>query len=81
MLRLADIDLFDSSADLIAQLHAQGKKVICYYRFVLKREELLRGIFCSSGTYEDWRPDASSFPASVLGAGVDGWPGEVRRER
>jgi len=36
------------------------KIVICYF---------------SAGTYEDWRPDANQFPASVLGAS-DGWPGE-----
>lgn len=56
-----DIDLFDNSASVVAALHAQGRKVICYL---------------SAGTYENWRPDAASFPASVLGGGVSGWPGE-----
>lgn len=56
-----DIDLFDNSADLFASLHAQGRKVICYF---------------SGGSYEDWRPDASAFPAAGLGNALDGWPGE-----
>jgi hypothetical protein len=56
-----DIDLFDNSATVVAALHAQGRKVVCYI---------------SAGTYENWRPDASAFPAAVLGSGVDGWAGE-----
>jgi hypothetical protein len=56
-----DIDLFDSEAGTVAALHAQGRKVICYM---------------SAGSWEDWRPDAGSFPASVLGNGYEGWPGE-----
>lgn len=55
-----DIDLFDNSAAVVASLHAQGRKVVCYM---------------SAGTWENWRPDASSFPASVLGKG-NGWAGE-----
>jgi len=55
-----DIDLFESSATLIAGLQAKGRKVICYF----------------STAYENWRPDASSFPSSVLGNNLDGWPGE-----
>jgi len=31
----------------------------------------------SGGSYEDWRSDAASFPTSVLGNNLDGWPGEV----
>jgi hypothetical protein len=56
-----DIDLFDNSATVIAGLKAQGRKVVCYL---------------SAGTFENWRPDASSFPAAVIGAPVQGWPGE-----
>lgn len=56
-----DIDLFDSSAALIAQLQATGKRVICYF---------------SGGSYENWRSDAGSFNASDLGNTLDGWPGE-----
>jgi hypothetical protein len=56
-----DIDLFDNSAATIAALKAQGRKVVCYL---------------SAGTFENWRPDASSFPGAVIGAAVQGWPGE-----
>ena len=55
-----DIDLFDASASVVTSLHAQGRKVVCYL---------------SAGTYENWRPDASQFPSSVLGSS-NGWPGE-----
>jgi hypothetical protein len=41
-------------------IHANGAKAICYI---------------SAGTWENWRADASAFPASVLGA-KNGWPGE-----
>lgn len=37
-----DIDLFDTPAETIAALHAQGRKVICYF----------------DTAYEAWRPDA-----------------------
>ena len=56
-----DIDLFDNEASSVAALHAQGRKVICYV---------------SVGSWEDWRPDADQFPASVLGNDYEGWPGE-----
>ncbi|MFR9797162.1 endo alpha-1,4 polygalactosaminidase [Streptomyces sp. MS06] len=55
-----DIDGFDRSAATVAALHRAGRRVVCYV---------------STGAWEDWRPDADSFPASVLGAG-NGWPGE-----
>jgi hypothetical protein len=58
--QMFDIDLFDNSASVVASLHAKNKKVTCYI---------------SAGTWENWRPDASKFPASVKGAG-NGWPGE-----
>jgi hypothetical protein len=57
-----DIDGFDTSAAEVAALHALGKHVICYL---------------DVGTYEPGRPDTSSFPTSVLGSGVQGWPGEL----
>jgi hypothetical protein len=56
-----DIDLFDNSAATVAGLKAQGRKVVCYF---------------SAGSYENWRPDVSSFPAAVIGNPLDGWPGE-----
>jgi hypothetical protein len=44
----------------ISAIHAAGKKAICYL---------------SAGSWENWRPDANQFPASVLG-NKNGWPGE-----
>ena len=56
-----DIDLFDNDAGTVAALHDRGRKVVCYI---------------SAGSWEDWRPDAGQFPASVLGNDYVGWPGE-----
>ena len=56
-----DIDMFDTPVSTVATLHAKGFKVIAYIDI---------------GTYEPGRPDDSSFPASVLGNGVQGWAGE-----
>jgi hypothetical protein len=56
-----DIDLFEAPQDVIDQLHAQGRVVICYF---------------SAGSREDWRPDAGDFPGSAVGNELDGWPGE-----
>ncbi|MFZ5857818.1 MAG: endo alpha-1,4 polygalactosaminidase [Chloroflexota bacterium] len=47
-----NLDLFDTSPETLADLHARGVKVMCYF---------------SAGTYENWRPDAANFPASILG--------------
>jgi hypothetical protein len=55
-----DIDGTYNSAAVVATLHAAGRKVICYV---------------NAGAYENFRPDAASFPKSLLGAS-DGWPGE-----
>jgi hypothetical protein len=59
--QMYDIDMFDNDASVVTSLHAQGRKVICYM---------------SVGTFENWRPDAASFPAVVKGNAVSGWPGE-----
>eukprot|EP01114_Cavostelium_apophysatum_P008176 TRINITY_DN204_c0_g1_i1.p1 TRINITY_DN204_c0_g1~~TRINITY_DN204_c0_g1_i1.p1 ORF type:complete len:288 (+),score=52.86 TRINITY_DN204_c0_g1_i1:106-969(+) len=56
-----NVDLLDTEASVIETLHTNGKKVICYF---------------SAGSYEDWREDATDFPASVLGNDMDGWEGE-----
>jgi hypothetical protein len=53
-----NIDLFDSSIDLIKTLHNRGKKVICYI---------------SAGTYESWREDSNEFDPKVIGKKMDGW--------
>jgi hypothetical protein len=58
--QMYDIDLFDASTSLISKLHADGRVVVCYF----------------STQYEDWRPDASSFPSSGLGNDLDDWEGE-----
>jgi hypothetical protein len=55
-----DIDGFDHGGSTVAELHRQGRKVICYL---------------STGAWEDFRPDAKKFPRSVLGRG-NGWQGE-----
>lgn len=55
-----DFDGFDNSAATVAKFHARGQHAICYI---------------DVGTWENWRPDAHRFPASVLGRG-NGWPGE-----
>ena len=61
-----DIDLWtESSADavksLVTSLHAKGRKVICYV---------------DVGSFENWRPDFSSFPQSVLGKQYVNYPDE-----
>ena len=56
-----DIDLVENSASTISALQGSGRKVICYF---------------STGTFESWRPDASSFTAVDKGNPLDGWPGE-----
>ena len=58
--KMYDVDGFDASKSLVATMHARGIKAVCYI---------------SAGSWEDWRPDASDFPASVLGKS-NGWPGE-----
>jgi hypothetical protein len=55
-----NVDGFDTPASTVAALRAAGRHVVCYI---------------SAGSYEDWRPDAAAFPASVLGR-TNGWPGE-----
>jgi uncharacterized protein (TIGR03437 family) len=56
-----DIDLFNNSASVVASLHAQGRKVVCYM---------------SAGSWEDFRSDAASFLDSVKGSPLDGFPNE-----
>ncbi|KAL3424694.1 endo alpha-1,4 polygalactosaminidase precursor [Phlyctema vagabunda] len=56
-----DIDLFTNEASMIQQLHDQNRRVICYF---------------SAGSYEDFRPDSSSFVSSDYAKPLDGWPGE-----
>jgi len=55
-----DLDLFDTPQATIDHIHSLGKAMICYV----------------DTTYEPGRPDSSQFTASVLGNGIDGWPGQ-----
>jgi hypothetical protein len=55
-----DVDGFETTAVEVAELHAQGKHLVCYI---------------DVGTAERFRPDYKRFPASVLGS-PNGWPGE-----
>lgn len=56
-----NLDLFETSSETIASLHARQRRVICYL---------------SVGTVEDWRPDAGLFPAAAVGRAYPQWPGE-----
>lgn len=56
-----DIDLFDSDETLIAALHADGRRVICYF---------------SAGSAENWRSDFGRFDETNIGKPLDGWEGE-----
>lgn len=56
-----EIDAFDNDASVVADLHTRGKKVLCYVDL---------------GSWEDFRPDVSLFPASVLGVRYIGYPNE-----
>ena len=47
-----DLDLFDTTPDTVAEIHASGNRVICYIWV---------------GAWEDWRPDADQFPEDVIG--------------
>jgi hypothetical protein len=55
------LDLFETTPEQIAALHARGAQVVCYL---------------NAGAWEDWRPESGDFPAAVLGADYAGWPGE-----
>lgn len=56
-----DLDLFDTEASTVAELHDRDTRVVCYI---------------SVGSWEDWRPDADRFPAGVIGNDYQGWSGE-----
>jgi hypothetical protein len=56
-----DIDLVNTPTSTIAALHAQGKKVICYF---------------SAGTIDNFRPDYDEFQSADFGNALSGWPGQ-----
>ncbi len=59
--KVYDIDLFNSSKELIDRLHKRGKVVICYF---------------SAGSYEDWRWDKDRFHIEELGEKLESWRDE-----
>src|SRR6185436_10098336 len=59
--QVIDVDLFDTPKNQVDNLKANGRMVICYI---------------SVGSWENWRPDKTDFPPSVIGRPLDGWPGE-----
>jgi hypothetical protein len=56
-----DIDGAVHGADVVQQLHDQGRRVICYF---------------SAGTWERFRPDAAGFPAESIGKPLRDFPDE-----
>ncbi len=56
-----DVDGFQTPASTVRRLHEQGRKVICYL---------------DVGSWESYRPDAGSFPRSVIGRRYPGFPNE-----
>jgi len=58
---LYEVDLFDTPPETVTALHAAGHRVVCYL---------------DAGTWEPFRPDASSYPDSVKGNPVGGFRDE-----
>jgi hypothetical protein len=58
---IVDLDLFETSKEIIEQLHNRNKRVFCYF---------------SAGSWEKWREDADNFPSQLIGKNYTGWPGE-----
>jgi hypothetical protein len=56
------IDLFDTSAEQLAELHARGRVVMAYV---------------SAGTLESFRDDAQRFPRAAVGEPLSGYPDEA----
>ncbi len=56
-----DVDGFETSASAVRRLHGLGRHVICYL---------------DVGSWESYRPDADSFPRSVIGRRYEGFPDE-----
>ena len=56
-----DLDLFDTPDATITALHAEGRRLICYF---------------SAGSSENWRDDFEDFDKADLGRPLDGWAGE-----
>ncbi|NOQ62924.1 MAG: DUF4214 domain-containing protein [Methyloprofundus sp.] len=59
--QIYDLDLFDTPTETIAELHAAGQRVICYF---------------NAGAFEDWRTDAGDFPEPLKGNTLAGFADE-----
>lgn len=59
--RIVDIDGADSSKEVVSQIRSAGGYAVCYF---------------NAGAFEDWRSDASRYPAQLLGRSMAGWPRE-----
>ncbi len=57
---VVEVDLFDTPAGDRSRIR-QHSKLQCYF---------------SAGTFENWRPDAADYPASIIGHADAGWTGE-----
>lgn len=61
-IKIYDIEMFQNEkSGIVPILHGKGYKVICYL---------------DVGSWENWRDDAASFPASILGTVYSGFPDE-----
>jgi hypothetical protein len=61
-IKIYDIDMLENeNSGAVQALHNNGYKVICYV---------------DVGTWEIWRDDATTFPATILGATYSGFPDE-----
>jgi hypothetical protein len=56
-----DVDGFETPAKVVRRLHRLGRHVVCYL---------------DVGSWESYRPDAASFPQSVIGRRYEGFPDE-----
>lgn len=68
---LYDIDLFENDASVVATLHSMQRPR-------LTQRPRRRQVICylSAGSWEEFRPNAGTFPDSVIGNDYDGWAGE-----
>ena len=56
-----DVDLFETPADTVDELHDDGRFVICYF---------------SAGSFEPFRDDSDQLPDEVVGDPLEGFPDE-----
>lgn len=61
-IKIYDIEMFQNEKNgVVGTLHSKGYKVICYV---------------DVGSWENWRDDKGTFPASILGTTYSGFPDE-----